>query len=110
MLIVGGSGLCGAAGFQETTLNATIFALFLFSIRMPVRGMAHTLFLKVGWIRWNTGDGKNRNSGSLEGFQRVIRLSDGFLGGATRITKARRKRRKRHMPSLQRRQTCIEDG
>ena len=46
--------IVGAAGFHETTLSATIFTLFLFSIGVPVRGVTYTLFFEMGGIGWNT--------------------------------------------------------
>ena len=76
--IVGGSLLRGATGFHETTLSATIFTLFLFSIRAPVRGVTHTLFFKMRWVGWNAGGGRDRYSGSLGSFQRGIGRWDSF--------------------------------
>ena len=45
--IIRGASLRRVAGFHKTTLSATIFTLFLFSVRAPVGRVTNTLFFKM---------------------------------------------------------------
>ena len=108
--IVRGSRTIGIIHFQKTTFNATIGTLFLFSIRMPKRGVTDLLLFKVCRVKWCARGGQNRHRGGLEGFQLNLRLRNEFIAGAPWISETPWEGGYRHKPSTKRRQRRVEDG